>query len=68
MRIDSVLGSLLFLTGDTPDQNALGAAKYLAVLLYTALLIGGIAVALANLSRDPAHRTGRNAAIWLFRV
>ncbi len=68
MRTDPVRDSLLFLIGDTPDHNALGVAKYLLVLLYAALLIGGIAVAWANWSRDPAQRTGRNAAIWLFRM
>lgn len=68
MRTDPVRDSLLFLIGDTPDHNALGVAKYLLVLLYAALLIGGIAVAWLNWSRDPAQRTGRNAAIWLFRM
>lgn len=68
MRTNPFLDSLHFLVGDTPDHDALGPAKYVLVALYAALLIGGIVIAARNWSQDPAQRTGRNAAIWLFRT
>ena len=68
MRTNPFLDSLHFLIGDTPDHAALGWAKYLLVLLYAALLAGGIAVAWLNWFRDPAQRTARHAWIWLFRM
>jgi uncharacterized membrane protein YphA (DoxX/SURF4 family) len=68
MRTNPFLDSLHFLIGDTPDHDALGPAKYILVVLYAALLAGSIAIAIRAWSRDPAQRTGRNAAIWLCRV
>jgi uncharacterized membrane protein YphA (DoxX/SURF4 family) len=68
VRTNPFLDSLHFLAGDTPDHDALGPAKYVLVALYAALLIGGTAIAARNWSQDPAQRTGRNAAIWLFRM
>lgn len=68
MRTNPFLDSLHFLVGDTPDHDALGPAKYLLVLLYAALLIGGIGVALRNWAADPSQRTARHALIWLART
>ncbi len=68
MRTNPFYDTWLFLLGQTPDHEALGLAKYLLVALYAALLIGGIVVAARAWSRDPAQRTGRNLAIWLFRT
>ena len=68
MRTTPVLDSLHFLIGDSPDHDALGAAKWLLVLAYALLLAGSVAVAGLNLSRDPAQRTARHATIWLFRL
>lgn len=68
MRTNPFYDSLLFLIGETPDHDSLGLAKYLLALLYAGLLIGGIAIAALNWSRDPAQRTSRNAWIWLFRT
>ena len=68
MRITPITDSLHFLIGDTPDHDALGPAKYILVVAYAALLIGSIAVAAHNLSRDPAQRSARHVSIWLFRV
>ncbi len=68
MRTNPFYDTWLFLLGQTPDHEALGPAKYLLVALYAALLIGGIVVAARAWSRDPAQRTGRNLAIWLFRT
>lgn len=68
MRTNPFLDSLHFLIGDTPDHDALGWAKYILVLLYLALLLGGIAIAARTWSRDPDQQTGRAATIWLFRM
>ena len=68
MRTTPFGDALMFLVGDTPDHMALGWARWLLVALYAALLLGSVAVAAHNLSRDPAQRTGRHAAIWFMRV
>jgi len=68
VRTDPFRDSLMFLLGNTPDHDNLGLTKYLLVLLYAALLIGGIAIAARNWSADPAQRSARNAWIWLFRT
>ena len=68
MRTTPFNDALHFLIGDTPDHDALGAWKYLLVAAYALLLIGSLALAAHNLSRDPAQRTVRHAVIWLFRV
>ncbi len=68
MRTNPFYDSWLFLIGQTPDHDALGSTRYLLVALYAALLIGGIAVAARVWVRDPAKRSGRTLAIWLFRT
>ena len=68
MRVNPISDSLSFLAGNTGDYNSLGTAKYILVALFMALLLGSIAAAWANWSRDPAQRTGRNVCIWLVRV
>ena len=68
MRTNPLSDSLQFLIGNTPDHDSIGGAKYLLVLLYAALLLGGIAIAVRNWSADPAQRTARHATIWLFRM
>lgn len=68
MRTNPFYDSFLFLIGETPDYNALGWPKYLLVLLYAALLLGGIAIAIRVWARDPAQRTARNAWIWFART
>ena len=68
MRTTPFNDAFLFLIGDTPDHNALGAAKWLLVGAYWLLLLGSVVVAGLNLSRDPAQRSARPAAIWLSRL
>ena len=68
MRTNPFTDTLLFLIGSTPDHDKIGWAKYLFVLLYAGLLIGSIVIAAGIWSRDPAYRTGRNVALWLFRL
>ena len=56
------------LTGEIGDQMALspGLRGY-TVLLYWALLIGGIAIAAISLRRDPTQRSGTNVSIFALR-
>ncbi len=68
MRVNPISDSLSFLAGNTGDYNPLGAAKYILVVLFLALLLASIAAAWANWSRDPSQRTARNVCIWLVRV
>lgn len=63
-----VIDTWSFLIGNTGDYNSLGPAKYLAVLLFLALLLGSVAVAWLNWSRDPSQRTGKHVTIWLLRA
>ncbi|WP_428491235.1 hypothetical protein [Rhodopila sp.] len=59
---------LLFLTGQIPDQVALGDLRWLTVALYWFLLIGGIAIAVVNWRRDPAQRTGYHLCVFSLRM
>ncbi len=68
MRANPISDSLSFLLGHTHDQDALGPAGYVLVAFYFALLLGGVAAALVNWTRDPAQRTARNVWIWLIRT
>ena len=68
MRTNPFNDSLQFLIGNTPDHEAIGAAKYLLVVAYAALLIASVVIAARNWSQDPAQRTGRTIIIWLFRL
>lgn len=68
MRVNPITDSLSFLVGDTGDYNALGPAKYILVVLFLALLLGSIAAAYVNWSRDPAQRSLRHVCVWLIRV
>ena len=68
MRTDPFTDSLAFLIGNTPDHNALGAAKWLLVALYWALLAGSVFVAARVWNRVPMQDDGRTVAIWLMRL
>lgn len=57
-----------FLTGTTADYLALGAWRYLLVVLFWALLVGSIFLAVKNWRVDPAQRQGRHLGMWLVRV
>lgn len=57
-----------FLLGNTGDYNNIGPAKYLPVTLFLLLLLGSVAIAWLNWSRDPSQRTGKHVAIWLMRA
>lgn len=68
MRTTPLLDTLDFLVGNTPDHMALGPARWLMVVLFAALMLGSVALAAHNLSRDPAQRDLRTGLIWLFRL
>ena len=53
-----------FLTADTGDFNALGVWKYALLLVFYALLLAGVALAVVNWREDPRQRDGRT--LWLF--
>ena len=53
-----------FLTADTGDFNALGVWKYALLLVFYALLVAGVALAVVNWREDPRQRDGR--MLWLF--
>ena len=57
-----------FLIANTDDHNALGHWKYLLLVLFWALIIVGIAVAVRNWRADPSQRSGRNVAIMGLRL
>jgi uncharacterized membrane protein YphA (DoxX/SURF4 family) len=68
MRSNPFHDAWLFVTGATSDQNALGAWKYLIVVLFLALIGASIVIAITNWRSDPAQRTGPDLATWFMRV
>ena len=57
-----------FLTGSTSDYLALGAWRYLLVVLFLALIAASIFIAARNWREDPAQRTGTHLGTWFVRV
>jgi uncharacterized membrane protein YphA (DoxX/SURF4 family) len=57
-----------FLTAATSDHLELGSWRYLLGVLFAALLIGSVAIAWRNWSRDPEQRTGRHFGTWAVRT
>jgi uncharacterized membrane protein YphA (DoxX/SURF4 family) len=57
-----------FLTATTNDFLKLGNWRYLVLVLFWALLLAGIAIALQNWREDSAQRTSRHLGVWLVRV
>ncbi len=56
------------LTGQTGDQAGLpGILRWFTVILYWALFLGGLSVAVRAWRLDPAQRTARNAGLFLMR-
>ncbi len=68
MRTNPITDSLSFLVGHTGDYDALGSAKYILVVLFLALLLGSIAAAALNWSRDVSQRSLRHVCVWLIRA
>jgi uncharacterized membrane protein YphA (DoxX/SURF4 family) len=67
MRDNPIHNFLQLLAGQIPDQLALGELRWYTVLLYWALMLGGLWVALVNWRRDPAQRTAEHVFIFLMR-
>ena len=57
-----------FITAATPDHLELGNWRYPIGMLFAALLIASVVIALRNWSRDPEQRTGRHFGTWLVRT
>lgn len=68
MPANPITDTWSFLIGNTGDYDALGAAKYLPVAFFWALIAGSLDVAWLNWSRDPAQRSGKHVTIWLLRA
>jgi uncharacterized membrane protein YphA (DoxX/SURF4 family) len=60
--------ALAFLTANTGDYLHQGSWRYAILVLFWALLIVSVVVAIQNWQEDPAQRTGRHFGIWLVRV
>ena len=67
MRDNPVHTFLLFMTGQIPDQLALGDLRWFTVALYWLLFIGGIGIALYNWLADPRQRTLQHLSIFVLR-
>ena len=57
-----------FLTANTGDYNALGAAKYVILLYFYALLTCSVVLFFTNLKQDRAQRSGTLLWLWITRV
>jgi uncharacterized membrane protein YphA (DoxX/SURF4 family) len=57
-----------FLIGKTDDHNALGSWKYPLVVLFLALVVTSIAVAVKSWQEDPSQRTASHFGTWFVRV
>ncbi len=67
MRDDPIHTFFQFMTGQIPDQMGLGNLRWFTVLLYWAIFLGGIAVAVVNLQRDPEQRTAHHFGVFVLR-
>ncbi len=68
MRTNPFYDSWLFLIGETGDQTSLGAWKWIFVLLFIGLLVGGVLIAIRNWREDPEQRTGTHLATLFARI
>ena len=57
-----------FVIGNTSDHNDLGSWKYLFVVLFLALVVASIVIAVKNWQEDPGERTGTHLSTWFVRV
>ncbi|HEV7267993.1 MAG TPA: TQO small subunit DoxD [Falsiroseomonas sp.] len=68
MRTDPFTDTLDFLLGQQPDQLALGAWRWLLMLLFYALLAGSVALAVRNWRADPTQRSAVHVWAWVART
>ena len=57
-----------FLTAGTPEYLALGAARFVVVLVFYGLAIPSVILAAVNLKDERRQRSGRLLWLWLARV
>ena len=57
-----------FLTAATPDYLALGAARFVVVLVFYLLVILSAILVVSNLKNERRQRSGRMLWLWLARV
>jgi hypothetical protein len=57
-----------FLTGATNDYLALGAWRYLLVVLFLLLIAASVLIAVRNWREDPSQRSGTHLGTWFVRV
>jgi uncharacterized membrane protein YphA (DoxX/SURF4 family) len=68
MRTNPFYDAWLFLIGATSDQEALGAWRYVFVVLFVVLLVASVLIAARNWKEDPRQRTGTHLAVWFVRT
>ena len=68
MRTNPFYDAWLFLIGATDDQRALGFFQYWFVVLFWALLVASLWIAVWNWREDTAQRRGTPVTVWLCRV
>lgn len=68
MRDNPIHFFFQFMTGQIPDQMALGPFRWFTVALYWALLAAAFAIAVLNWRRDPLQRTGHHVSIFAVRL
>ncbi|WP_237476593.1 DoxX family protein [Lichenibacterium dinghuense] len=57
-----------FLTGETADYTALGAARYVVILAFYALVVCSVLLLAINLRQERAQRSGALLWLWIVRV
>lgn len=68
MRTNPIYDAVEFLTARSDGHANIGWGAVPFTLLSSGLVIGSIAVAVANWRADPTQRTGRHLALWLMRM
>lgn len=68
MRTDPFTDSYMFLIGQQPDQQALGVFGWFFVVLFWALLVGSVLIALRNWQADPQQRSAAHLWTWVART
>ena len=68
MRTNPIYDAVEFLTSRSDGHANIGWGAVPFTLLSSGLVIGSIAVAVANWRADPTQRTGRHLALWLMRT
>lgn len=68
MRTNPVSDAIAFLTGSSGNHANIGWGANFFVLLSSVLVLGSIAIAIANWQADPTQRSFRHLAMWLMRT